>query len=71
MIGWIKRLARRGKPSPGQQAADGALERATSARREAEQRRPLVQAQADRIRAQREANQFARRIRMALEGEVP
>lgn len=71
MIEWIKRLARRGKPSPGQRAADGALERARSAREEAEERRPFVQAQAARIRREREANQFARRIRMALEGDVP
>ncbi|GGU61819.1 DUF7620 family protein [Streptomyces lavendofoliae] len=71
MIGWIKRLARQGKPTPGQRAAEGALERAISAREEAEKRRPMVLAQAARIRREREANHFASRIRMALEGEVP
>jgi Tfp pilus assembly protein PilX len=68
MIEWIRRLVRRGEPTPGQRAADGALERAQSALREAEERRPLVEAAARRLRLERAENHFADRIRAALEG---
>jgi hypothetical protein len=68
VIGWIRRLARHGRRSDGQQAAEGALERARSARQEAEARRPLVDAMAARIRRERAENHFSERIRAALEG---
>lgn len=68
MIRWMKRLRRRGEPTPGQQAAGAALDRARSARQEAEERRPAVQAAAAKLRHAREENHFAARIRAALEG---
>jgi hypothetical protein len=71
VIEWIRRLVRRGEPSQGQREAEGALDRARSAREEAEERRPIVAAMAEQIRQERAENRFATRIRMALEGEVP
>ncbi|WP_228974930.1 hypothetical protein [Streptomyces sp. DH12] len=68
MLAWIRRLARRGEPTPGQRAAEGALGRAEAALEEAEARRPLVEAVAAHLRAQRSANHFAERIKAALEG---
>ncbi|MEU4256252.1 hypothetical protein AB0F84_08730 [Streptomyces fradiae] len=68
MVGWIRRLVRRGEPTPGQRAAEGALDRAREARQAAEARRPLVEAVAERLRATRAENHFAERIKAALEG---
>jgi hypothetical protein len=68
MIAWIKRLVRRGKETPGQRAAEGALERAKCARQEAEERQPYVDAAVSRLRTARAENHFAERIRAALEG---
>lgn len=71
MIGWIRRLVRRDERTPGQRAADGALVRAQHARQEAEDRRPVVVAVVQRLRAERHENHFADRIRAALEGGGP
>ncbi|MFI6105855.1 hypothetical protein [Streptomyces sp. NPDC051310] len=68
MIEWIRRLVRRGEPSQGQREAEGALDRARTAREQAEERRPLVEAAVQRLRREREENHFADRIRAALEG---
>ncbi len=68
MVGWIRRLVRRGEPTPGQRAAEGALDRAREARQAAEARRPAVRAAVERLRAERQENHFAERIRHALEG---
>ncbi|MCP9205487.1 DUF7620 family protein [Streptomyces sp. NEAU-Y11] len=68
MLGWIRRLRRRGEPTPGQQAAEAALDRARVARQEAEERRPLVIAEVQRMRRLREENNFEAKIRAVFGG---
>ena len=68
MLAWIRRLGRRGEPTPGQRAAEDALDRAEAALEAAEARRPLVETVAAHLRAARAENHFAERIRDALEG---
>lgn len=68
MLAWLRRLTGRGKPSPGQRDAGGALARAQRARILAEARRPEVEEAAGRLRSARIENHFAERIAMALRG---
>lgn len=72
---WIARLLRRRpKPvperpdTPGQKAADKALDRAHKARREAESRRSAVSEVSSRLARERQRNHFAELFRSALEG---
>lgn len=69
MLRWLRRtIGCRGKPTAGQRAASGALDRAQCARQEAENRRPEVEAAARILRAARDENHFAERIAAALRG---
>lgn len=68
MLAWLRRLIGRGRPSPGQRAAGGALARAQSARHQAEARRPEVEEAAGILRRARLENHFAERISAALRG---
>lgn len=70
MIRWTRLLCirKRGRPTPGQRAADRAVERAKEARREAEERRPEVDEAAGKLREIRERNHFAEMFRAAIEG---
>ena len=72
---WISRLLRR-RPepapkrpdSPGQKAAQSALSRAKTARKEIQANWPDVTEHAGRLRAERRQNHFAEMFRSALEG---
>ncbi|MFE9845760.1 DUF7620 family protein [Streptomyces goshikiensis] len=68
MLAWLNRLIGRGKPSPGQRDADGALARAQRARILAEARRPEVEDAARELRTARDENHFAERFALALRG---
>ena len=68
MLRWMRRRRRRGEPTPGQRAAGAALDRARVAQKEAEERRPLVRAEAANMRRLRDENRFAAKIRAAFEG---
>ncbi|WP_030387079.1 DUF7620 family protein [Streptomyces sp. NRRL S-241] len=61
----------RGRTTAGQQAADGALDRAQCALEEAEARRPEVEAVARVLRVARGENHFAERISAVLRGGTP
>ncbi|WP_434099451.1 DUF7620 family protein [Streptomyces platensis] len=67
---WTRLLCvrRRGRPTPGQKAAQRAVERAQAARIEAEERRPEVDEATDKLRRLRERNHFAEMFRSAIEG---
>lgn len=70
MIRWTKLRCRkrRGRPTPGQRAAQHAVERAKAARVEAEGRRPEVDEATSKLRRIRERNHFAEMFRAAIEG---
>ncbi|MGW7636075.1 DUF7620 family protein [Streptomyces decoyicus] len=70
MIRWTRLLCvrRRGRPTPGQRAAQHAVERAKAARIEAEERRPEVDETTSKLRRIRERNHFAEMFTDALEG---
>lgn len=70
MARWTKLLCprKRGRPTPGQKAADRAVERAKAARIEAEERRPQVEETANRLKEIRERNHFAEMFTAAIEG---
>lgn len=70
MTRWTKLrcLKRRGRPSPGQRAAQHAVERAKAARLEAEGRRPEVDEATSKLREIRRRNHFAEMFREAIEG---
>ncbi|WP_420716887.1 DUF7620 family protein [Streptomyces sp. H27-H5] len=61
----------RSRPSPGQRAAEGALDRAQCALQAAEDRRPAVEAAARVLREARRENHFAERIGIVLRGGTP
>jgi hypothetical protein len=73
VIRWIKLrcLKRRGRPTPGQRAAQHAVERAKAARIEAEARRPEVDEATSKLRDLRERNHFAEMFQAAIEGGAP
>ncbi|MEU1078514.1 hypothetical protein ABZ404_38645 [Streptomyces sp. NPDC005878] len=56
-------------PTPGQQAADNALNRARRARRDAESKTGAVTEAAESLRQVRERNHFGSMILKALEGD--
>ena len=70
MIRWTRLLCvrRRGRPTPGQRAAQHAVERAQAARIEAEERRPEVDQATSKLRELRQRNHFAEMFREAIEG---
>jgi hypothetical protein len=70
MLRWFKRTmgCRASRTTPGQRAADGALDRAQCALEAAEARRPEVEAAARLLRSARAENHFAERITAALRG---
>lgn len=73
MIRWIKLRCRkrRGRPTPGQRAAQRAVERAKAARLEAEERRPEVDEATSKLRELRNRNHFAEMFQSAIEGGAP
>jgi hypothetical protein len=67
VIKWIRRLAR-GCDEPEPRPSEVALERTREARRQAEARRPAVEAVAAKLRRAREENHFRERIEAAFRG---
>lgn len=72
MIRWTKLrcLKRRGRPTPGQRAAQHAVERAKAARIEAEERRPEVDEATSKLRELRDRNHFAEMFQNAIKGSA-
>lgn len=70
MTRWTKLRCRRrrGRPTPGQRAAQHAVERAREAQREATERRPEVDEATSKLREIRARNHFAEMFREAIEG---